>query len=183
MCSIHAEGAQEAGNSLQLYADEENTIRFLVDVETPSEQAARLVAECNGGGKVVTHRIDLRAVKDDAAALAQRQLARVHSGGPGKKIRPPLAGNPMQISQSELASLGYPPRPDPQTTPDALCGLAQNGVATHDRGHAESHSHWPISWPNCQWHQYEFDLERRGVKQSFHGALPRRKRQMDSSRS
>jgi Peptidase A4 family len=55
----------------------------------------------------------------DRSALDVGAVAAVFVPPPGSRTIPPLVGDPLKYAEADLASRGYPPRPDPVATPDA----------------------------------------------------------------
>lgn len=101
---------QAAGQRLQLDADEQGLVRF--HARPPKNgQAIELELECAAeDGATTHHKIALRADVRGASAPAPAPSA--HG-----TLRPALAGDPMALSNRELLAHGYPPRPDPASSP------------------------------------------------------------------
>jgi hypothetical protein len=120
VCALHPEDPKNGKQMLKLVADDEGMIRFYVRSASESEQFAGFVAECEAGGKVMAHHIELRAatapnLSFPAPATSDPNLARQKG-----IVQPALEGDDLVLlSERELIRRGYPPRPDPQLAPTA----------------------------------------------------------------
>ncbi len=112
VCFLGHEAAK--GQRMQLDADAEGVVRF--HARPPKDgRAIALDLECTGeDGATTRHRIHVRG---DARAPAQG--AAEEQAGPGAhgSVRPALAGDLLALSNQELVARGYPPRPDPVSSP------------------------------------------------------------------
>ena len=116
-CVLLMDGRKDTDLSkLKLFADDEGTVRFSVGQANNSGTPPVLSLECEGadGGKFQ------RPV--DLAVSAAAGPPRVPKNA---IMRPPLTGDPMRLTQGEIARLGYPPRPDPKTSPDEFAHWLQ----------------------------------------------------------
>jgi hypothetical protein len=95
-------------SGLEFGSDELGQVHFYAHPAGAALHSASLALNCTAAdGTVSAQQVD---VSVDASATDDPLLQ------PGKP-RPPLAGDPMSYSQSELVQRGYPPRPDPSQSP------------------------------------------------------------------
>jgi hypothetical protein len=117
VCTLRGQDDSGAVRTMVLYADDLGQVKFHARTEADTDNPARLNLQCETGGEVMEHAIELRAnaavAESDAAA---RLNARTRKPG---RVRPALSGDPMLPSDEELLSRGYPPRPDPEQSPEA----------------------------------------------------------------
>lgn len=99
---------------LQLDADDQGMIRFHAKARSGAEPIELELRVIQGNGQETMHTVSL-----SGDALHGRSAA-THSGDPRpelRKVRPPLEGDSMALSNQELVTRGYPPRPDPAKAP------------------------------------------------------------------
>ena len=113
VCFLYHDQAKD--QRMQLDADEEGIVRFHVKASKES-QPVEMLLECSGDdGKKRIHIISLQGGPHPGAP-ASPPAAPAGSAG-GGKLHPPLAGDPLALSNEELVRLGYPRRPDPVKSP------------------------------------------------------------------
>lgn len=97
-CSLHAPGDPEQG--IEVFSDEQGFITIHTQLDY-GQVISDLELECAGeAGAAEQRTIHVRP------GFARPMTARKRA------MRPPLAGDPMHVSQRELRRQGYPPRPD-----------------------------------------------------------------------
>jgi len=113
-CTLRAQGDSGVPHSMTLYSDDQGHVRFHVQAKAESISPPQLDLECQSGNQTANYSIEVTA-NTALAAIAPAAAAPSQTG----TVRPPLTGDPMAPSQSELISRGYPPRPDPVQLPEA----------------------------------------------------------------
>lgn len=121
-CALHPEDANDGGQSMKLFGDDDGVVRFQVRPASASDQTARFVVECEADGKVMAHPIELRAASEPSPAFPAPAAWQPNPVRQTGVLRPALEGDPMLLSDSELRQRGYPYRPDPQKAPGAYAG-------------------------------------------------------------
>jgi hypothetical protein len=117
-CMIRAQNAKDSEEGLPVFADDNGTTTFYVEPAANATGSAKLVASCSSGTSQI---IEVEAVPG-TKPLAYTQIAPDVQHRGGKHVRPALSGDPMALSSDELMRRGYPPRPDPVTSPDDYAG-------------------------------------------------------------
>jgi hypothetical protein len=102
------------GHRLQLDADESGVVRF--HARPPKNgQSIELNLECVSDGTATRHKVELRCGTDLSAISDLKKIdAGLYSTG---TLRPALEWDSLTLSNQELVSRGYPPRPDPAKSP------------------------------------------------------------------
>ena len=118
VCTLRAHDDSSAVRNLTLYADDQGQVRFHAQADAETDNPATLDLQCETDSQVMDHNIQLRANTAIAEANATRAGATVRAPQAGR-VRPALTGDPMQPSQEQLLTLGYPIRPDPVKSPEA----------------------------------------------------------------
>ena len=99
---------------IQLDADDNGIVRFHAKAHKdwkPIEVHLEYTAE---DGTPARHTFELRGdTAHNGATLSPNQV----EAPPAGKLRPALEGDPMALSNQELLTRGYPPRPDPKHSP------------------------------------------------------------------
>jgi len=116
VCTLRGQDDSGAVRSLILYANDQGQVQFHAQAHAETSNPAKLDLQCAAGGTFTEHSIQLKV--DSTLAAAQPAALRAPSG-PAAHVRPALTGNPQAISPEELASLGYPVRPDAVQEPEA----------------------------------------------------------------
>jgi hypothetical protein len=98
--------------TLRLDADDQGIVR--IHAKAPAGTAPiELQLQCvDEAERMTTYTIEVRS---DPAAAAEAEGRRVPASE--EVVQPPLQGDPMALTNSELVSRGFPPRPDPATAP------------------------------------------------------------------
>jgi hypothetical protein len=103
------------GRRLQLDADDRGIVRFHATA-LKGAQPTEFHLECHGAdGEMELYAISLRADIRYAAWMSGDELT-AESEVQGE-LRPAFKGDPMALKNQELLWMGYPPRPDPSTSP------------------------------------------------------------------
>lgn len=109
-CDLHEDGATEATQALRFYANGEGYIKIQArpDAET---QETRVLLDCAANGEIIRYPLHLRV-----SSFPTDDMPAPRSAMPvpkGSRIVPPLAEEEArELSDQELISRGYPPRPD-----------------------------------------------------------------------
>jgi hypothetical protein len=110
VCSLHLEG--ETTRSIKLFADEEGIVRFHAGGSAEANLATQFVLDCAADGATQSFPLELRpnsVPTEDMPAPAQE----VRKPRPGAFVQPALTGSEAaSLSAEELATRGYPRRPD-----------------------------------------------------------------------
>ena len=111
MCRLYAEeatGSDTAG--LDVYSDDEGRIPLYFRPD-PNSTVVELSLDCqDDSGATASYRLDLEPAADTPLLEAPAVKGR---------LRAPLSGDPLAPTTAELVAMGYPPRPDPVTAPEA----------------------------------------------------------------
>jgi hypothetical protein len=112
VCYLYHPKAPE--RRIQIDADNRGIVRFHAKALKGAEPTA-FHLECHHAGRAELHAISLAADTHYAPSMSAPELqsAPIVSG----EVRPPLAGDPMAMSNAELVARGYPPRPDAERAP------------------------------------------------------------------
>jgi hypothetical protein len=110
-CVIHPEGIiDDPTRSDTLYAGADGEVRFR---QPPEAWGRRLALECTlDSGQRTNAMVDLT----DSSTFKRKSRSDLEPRIVG--VRPALTGELSTVSRDELRQLGYPPRPDPQTSPE-----------------------------------------------------------------
>ena len=111
-CSLEAKGDAGTSHDMALYANDQGQVRFYVQAHAESIAPAKLGLQCNSATQTVNYNIEISA---NAATTPTGATLAAETG----IVRPPLAGNPLALSQSDLLRGNYPLRPDPVQAPEA----------------------------------------------------------------
>jgi hypothetical protein len=113
-CAAHPAGAASEPGAEAFYADERGWLRLGVTMP-PGAPEVDLGFACTApGGGVVDRVLAIHAIAGSAAPAGNP----APPPAPGR-TRPALEGDPTAVTQRELTSRGYPPRPDPAAAPEA----------------------------------------------------------------
>jgi hypothetical protein len=118
VCTLSVQDDSGATRTMRLYADDQGQVKFHARTEAETDNPARLNLQCETADQVMEHSIELRANAAIAEANAAAARATARARKPGR-VRPALVGDPLAPSDEELLSRGYPPRPDPEQSPEA----------------------------------------------------------------
>jgi hypothetical protein len=114
---------QGVDSSQILLADDDGIARVSIEVQdlpAGADATGTVVLACNSESQRDNFRIELRWVLPGGKPTSSSDLVVIgdlQMPSDLAKQRPPLTGDPSLISQEELVRLGYPPRPDPVTSP------------------------------------------------------------------
>jgi hypothetical protein len=113
-CHLRRADDTDVTRRLKLFADDEGIICFHVRPSVEAEHIAKVVIECEAGGKITHYPLELRASRKDTPAMPFPEKER-----PPRKesvsVRPALSREDgLRLSKDELLERGYPPRPDPK---------------------------------------------------------------------
>jgi hypothetical protein len=128
-CTLHPQADGDPAHALKLYADGKGVI--LLQARAAGASTAQMELECEANGASTVTQVVVNAengarpgagfsaleAAGDSAAKPQRLDARSRSGA--SFVRPALEGDPMLLSQEQLALRGYPARPDSKSAPEA----------------------------------------------------------------
>jgi hypothetical protein len=111
-CSLYAKGAPPS-SGIPVFTDEQGVARFHVVRPARPDSVRQLTLDCtDSAGSTATFAVDLQA----EATFAEDAFNRADAAG---VARPPLRGDPLRYTQSELLEAGYGLRPDPAQGADA----------------------------------------------------------------
>jgi len=116
-CSLHAEGESDAAHTIKLFANADGYVRVHVAARQESQADARMQLDCAAAGKATTYPIRLRAA---SSPTDEMPAPRTSAPAPkGSQVLPALTEeDARQLSDDDLATLGYPLRPDAEESPD-----------------------------------------------------------------
>ena len=116
-CDLHPAGASDAAHTMRLYANAEGYVRFYVHTKDHSQLDADVQLDCSAAGRVTIYPLHVRTgVAPTAAMPAPASSMPVPKGS---RILPALTDEAArQLSDADVISLGYPPRPDASTSPE-----------------------------------------------------------------
>ena len=108
ICVVRREDGSAIEGDLRLMADEEGLLNLYPQPTSPGSQKIRF--ECRSDD----NRVSIFPVALNVASGATAPAAREHARATPTTgfLRPALSGDPLQYTQQELHSLGYPRRPD-----------------------------------------------------------------------
>jgi hypothetical protein len=104
-------GASDApGGGLELHADDQGFVHFRVEATDGRATSAPMHLACTDAAGAATE-YDVDVIVDADAVAVRAPAARAG------RVRPGFSGDPMSLSQEDIVSRGYPPRPDPVASP------------------------------------------------------------------
>jgi hypothetical protein len=118
MCDLHAEGEDGPEKSLTVYANLDGYLKFVAKATQESDDHRQVLLDCSDAtGKVTRYPVSVRVASSPTADMPA-PLAKAPTPQ-GATIRPALTEEEQQtLSNDELASRGYPERPDALASPD-----------------------------------------------------------------
>lgn len=121
VCTLHPEGDVGSAGSLKIFADRDGIVQFHVRPDNASDNLTKVMIDCNVNGNVTHFPLELRAgytPTHDMPAPPLEKPRRMHNDA---LVLPALSENEaFQLSDQELLSRGYPPRPNLETVPEAF---------------------------------------------------------------
>jgi Peptidase A4 family len=164
-CTLHAEGASDSARTMKLYANADGYVRVHVSAKQESEQDLRMQLDCASAGKVTTYPIRLRAASSPTSDMPAPQSSMPTPKG--SHVLPALTEEEaQQLSDQEVISRGYLPRPDAATAPDNYASwlemvsrpvtlLAPHSVSRSDigrSGNVEAGAYSSANWSGYEAH-------------------------------
>ncbi|MBV9267844.1 MAG: hypothetical protein JO061_16875 [Acidobacteriaceae bacterium] len=124
-CVLHAEGQSDPEHTMKVFAGEDGTVRFQVRPSAESDKTAVFALDCTAGATTATFPLELNASYSPTAempTLSERfnseEFRLPASNG---SVRPALSeADALRLSPADLASAGYPKRPDAEQSPEAF---------------------------------------------------------------
>jgi hypothetical protein len=117
-CDLHAKGASESSHKLRFYANGDGYVKIHASAKRESEDGIHVQLDCQANGKATRYPLHLRASSSATVDMPAPQT--VMAAPKGSQVMPALsAQEAQQLSDDELIGRGFPPRPDPSTSPDA----------------------------------------------------------------
>jgi hypothetical protein len=144
VCDLHPQA--DASNPMKVYANTDGYVQFHVNTELGSQKDLRLQLDCAAAGSLTTHPVHLRVGPSPTADMPAPQTS--VPVPQGARVRPALTDQAARLlTDHDLLSRGYPPRPDPTQSPDAYAKWLKNasrpitllpshGVSSADPPHA-----------------------------------------------
>ena len=113
-CFLHAQ--DDSGRKMMLLADGEGQVRFYINAHREFSEAPRLELDCTtADSKQITYPAEVSA---SAVAPEPSVDARTEKLPEAARMTEPLAADDARsLSSTELAKLGFPPRPDEASSP------------------------------------------------------------------
>ncbi len=116
-CSLHPAGVSDSARTMKLYANADGYVRVHLTAKAESQES-NLELDCITAGAITTHPIHLRTgaspTEDMPAPDATLPTPK------GAQVLPALTEEAArQLSDTDVISLGYPPRPDLTGAPGA----------------------------------------------------------------
>ena len=116
-CDLHAVGASKA-QKLGFYANGDGYVKIHASAKQEAEDGIHVQLDCQANGKAMRYPLHLRASASPTADMPAPQS--VMPTPTGSQVMPALSEQEaQQLSDNELISRGFPPRPDAATAPDA----------------------------------------------------------------
>jgi hypothetical protein len=123
VCDLHPQG--DASNPMKVYANTDGYVKFHVNTQPGSRQDLRLQLDCAAAGSLTTHPVHLRIGSSPTADMPAPQTS--VPVPQGAQVRPALTDAAARLlTDQDLLSRGYPPRPDPTQSPDAYAKWLSN---------------------------------------------------------
>jgi len=161
-CDLHTVGANEATQSLRIYANGDGYFKFHVTLRQETVEGDHMQIDCTSNGIVTTYLLHVRA--SDAPTLDMPAPPAVMPPPTGSKVLPALTDSEAQsLSREELFARGYPPRPDAAALPDSytrwlnavsrpITVLPSHGIAHAEISHHQSGvEEGPTAYWNNHW--------------------------------
>lgn len=114
VCTLHPEDADDPQHRLRLDADDEGVVRVHAKAKTVSQIDLSMLFECTVDGQKTIYPVALRARQ--AEMKLQLHASRLPAKG---VLRPAIEGDATMLTNHELVTRGYPPRPDALLEPGA----------------------------------------------------------------
>jgi len=115
-CDLHAAGVSDATRTLRFYANADGYVRVHVTPTQGSQPDVRVQLDCTAAGAVTTYPLHLHAGSSPTANMpAPRTSVPIPQGA---QVLPGLTeSDAQQLSDQDLITRGYPPRPDAVASP------------------------------------------------------------------
>jgi hypothetical protein len=153
VCDLHGEGAGEDTQTMKFYANGEGYVKVHARVREESQEVRAELDCANAQGSVTRYPLHLRASSSPTSDMPSPRS--VMPAAKGSRVQPALSeAEAQQLSDDELMSRGYPPRPD---SPDAYASWLQ--VVTRASIQVDAH---PVSRSDISHH-----LVQAGVTDSY----------------
>jgi Peptidase A4 family len=173
VCDLHGEDAGEEMKTMKFYSNGDGYVKVHVRV-TEESQEARAQLDCaNANGSVTRYPLHLRASSSPTSDMPSPPS--VMPVAKGSRVQPALTkAEAQQLSDEELTSRGYPPRPD---SPDAYASWLEVVTRAGIRVDAHPVSRSDISHHLVQagvtddsnWSGYVSDAPKNRTYSSVHG--------------
>jgi hypothetical protein len=117
-CDLHADSKSGSTQKLRFYANGDGYVKIHATAKKESEDGVHVQLDCQANGQAVRYPLHLRASASPTADMPAPQS--VTPTPTGSQVMPALSEEEaQQLSDSELISRGFPPRPDASKAPDA----------------------------------------------------------------
>jgi Peptidase A4 family len=115
-CYLRPTDASADAPALRVYANGEGYIRF--HTSAPNSADIHIKVECTASGQVATYPLHLRSASTPTADMPMAEKSMPLPEG-SRRLAALTDETAQQMSDEELSSAGYPPRPDPVASPEA----------------------------------------------------------------
>ena len=122
ICFLHREDDDSTSDYiLKLYADQDGIIRFHVRSDIEAEYIMKFIIKCENDNKSIRYPLELRSTFKATNEMPFPVNDTPKSSPNDTHIRPAISEQEiLNLSDEELLERGFPPRPDPSTSPEAF---------------------------------------------------------------